>query len=223
MESLQAVQNIKKIQDFEIEEEKFKELQDSSQNQLEIVQKIIDQPLDFTSTTIVESNNNAMDQMIKLQNQQYEQMQAMMDKNNDYFPNDEEVELMKQKQAEQAEQINMLLEKLNKQKSDPKMQTDPEVSNKIAAFEEQLNKAKMQSDKLNAEINSKRFEEVQVAKLDNVESIKKLSITELKELVISEHLEKNFDQKDIKPLYKKQKTQQPPIGKMLGKKKMEAI
>lgn len=187
------------------------------------MQKIIEEPLDFTSTSNVESTNEAMDQMLKLQNQQYEQMQAMMNKKIDYFPNDEEVALMKQKQAEQANQINALLEKLNKQKSDPKIQSDPEVTNKIAAFEEQLNKAKMQSDKINANINSKQFEEVQVAKLDKIESIKKLSITELKEMVISDHLVDNFEEKDLKHLYKKQKTLQPQTGKMIGKKKMEAI
>jgi len=151
----------------------------SSAKQLEIVQKIVEQPLDFTSTSNVNSNNDAMEQMLKLQNQQFEQMKSMMDKNNDYFPNDQEVDDMKKKQAAQANQINILLEKLSKQKSDPKIQSDPEVAKQLAAFEEQLKKAKEQSDNLNQNINSKQFEEIQVQKLEKIESLKKLDVSVL--------------------------------------------
>jgi len=151
----------------------------SSVKQLEIVQKIVEQPLDFTSTSNVNSNNDAMEQMLKLQNQQFEQMKSMMNKNNDYFPNDQEVDDMKKKQAAQANQINILLEKLSKQKSDPKIQSDPEVAKQLAAFEEQLKKAKEQSDNLNQNINSKQFEEIQVQKLEKIESLKKLDVSVL--------------------------------------------
>lgn len=151
----------------------------SSAKQQEMVQKIVEQPLDFTSTSNVNSNNDAMEQMLKLQNQQFEQMKSMMNKNNDYFPNDQEVDDMKKKQAAQANQINILLEKLNKQKSDPKIQSDPEVAKQLAAFEEQLKKAKEQSDNLNQNINSKQFEEIQVQKLEKIESLKKLDVSVL--------------------------------------------
>lgn len=151
----------------------------SSVKQLEMVQKIVEQPLDFTSTSNVNSNNDAMEQMLKLQNQQFEQMKSMMNKNNDYFPNDQEVDDMKKKQAAQANQINILLEKLSKQKSDPKIQSDPEVAKQLAAFEEQLKKAKEQSDNLNQNINSKQFEEIQVQKLEKIESLKKLDVSVL--------------------------------------------
>lgn len=125
------------------------------------------------------ANNDAMEQMLKLQNQQFEQMKSMMNKNNDYFPNDQEVDDMKKKQAAQANQINILLEKLSKQKSDPKIQSDPEVAKQLAAFEEQLKKAKEQSDNLNQNINSKQFEEIQVQKLEKIESLKKLDVSVL--------------------------------------------
>jgi len=127
----------------------------------------------------VNANNDAMEQMLKLQNQQFEQMKSMMNKNNDYFPNDQEVDDMKKKQAAQANQINILLEKLSKQKSDPKIQSDPEVAKQLAAFEEQLKKSKEQSDNLNQNINSKQFEEIQVQKLEKIESLKKLDVSVL--------------------------------------------
>jgi predicted nucleic acid-binding Zn-ribbon protein len=128
---------------------------------------MIENPVDFNDLSKAEENNAAMNTLLQFQNEQSEHVQAMMDKNNVYFPGEDEVEEMKKKQAEQSSQIDALLANIAKQKSDPN-NANPEVARQMAAFEEQLLQAKMHNDNLKNNINSNRFEEIKVQKIEKI-------------------------------------------------------
>jgi len=124
---------------------------------------------------------------------------------------------MKKKQEDQANQIEMMLKKLEKTKSikapDPQNPQEVESFKKLEALEQHLKDAQAKNNEMMLNYSSQKFESVKEAKHERIEEIKTNTTSLIKQHTVE------------KPQIVYQPKFQPPSGGIgkLGKKKVEQI